>query len=516
MKNPQSTPSITQTPPVMHSQVPTRLGSDTDNRCCSPMHDMSVSMSDSSYYIGSGSESWTSCQQGVDVISNSQKRHGLANDAFSKYLLSDSAASVHSNASSDFSDGSRLANGRDCSADPVAPSSRLIPNSAQNYGAVGSEPATIKTAFTNAGSCSDSATRMPSRAYDRHRSVGTATPADLKISHLDDYITFIAQDEERTSVSVSRAQSTPKVSVNEQQVTQSWNKIVSAAGQVGGGEYIDLISFIDGSSSATRERLQSVEFSGGDQESIGQLSAVASSGYQSFGYSQSNSPIDPQMTQQHQQQQQQQQHPLSFANPLFRHTKATPRSASRTTRSPSLSSLSSTDSAKRSHNVSRHHCTKELHQPAVPVSIATCRSLAALSSSGESLTQLENTIQDRPQSSRPTASPFPSPCPSRISLPPDSNYPERLTAYSELSKSVEFSPLPEGGDTGMKRTVTDSVLSEACYGAGSGYANVKMRGSGALPQNTVRMGVRSVQHKKQEQEKTKAEVSGSVRRLGTV
>ena len=515
---PQAAPSIPYTPSIPHGQLSNRLHA--DDRHCSPVQDASVSMSECSYYIGSGSESWSGSQQALDVISESKKRHGLAaNDAFSKYLLSDNVASVHANASADFSDGSRLANSCDRGVDTVATPHRLTShnaNSAQNYGAVASEPEIIKTAFTNIKKNYDAAgdclARTPNHAYDRHRSVGTATPADVKISQLDDYVTFINQDEGRTSASVkTHAQSTPKTChVDEQQVTQSWKQMVSAADLVS-GEYIDLISFIDGSS-GTRDRLPSAELCSGDQESIGQLSAIASSGYQSFGYSQSNSPIDPQMTQQ-QQQPQTPQHPLSFANPLFNLTKVTPRSASRTTRSPSLSSLSSNDSAKRSHHVSRHQCTKDMHQPAVPVSVATCRSLAALSSSGESLSQLDNTVQvqDRSQSSLVmTTSPFPSPCPSRISLPPDSCYPERLNAYSELSKSVEFSPVPDG-DTGMKRTVTDSVLSDARYGAASPanslYANMKMRSNSALPQNTVRMGVRSVQHKKQEQEKTKAEVS---------
>ena len=65
----------------------------------------------------------------------------------------------------------------------------------------------------------------------------------------------------------------------------------------------------------------------GSQISISQLSNVASSGYQSFAYSQSSSPVDPAITgqqlqlQQRQRQrqlQQQQQHaPLAFNNPMY-------------------------------------------------------------------------------------------------------------------------------------------------------------------------------------------------------
>ncbi|XP_043231372.1 ras GTPase-activating protein nGAP-like isoform X1 [Amphibalanus amphitrite] len=61
----------------------------------------------------------------------------------------------------------------------------------------------------------------------------------------------------------------------------------------------------------------------GSQISISQLSNVASSGYQSFAYSQSSSPVDPaisgqQLQQRQRQRQQQLQHtPLAFNNPMY-------------------------------------------------------------------------------------------------------------------------------------------------------------------------------------------------------
>ena len=64
----------------------------------------------------------------------------------------------------------------------------------------------------------------------------------------------------------------------------------------------------------------------GSQISISQLSNVASSGYQSFAYSQSSSPVDPAISgqqlqaqqRQRQRQLQQQQHaPLAFNNPMY-------------------------------------------------------------------------------------------------------------------------------------------------------------------------------------------------------
>ena len=488
VKNPQPAPST----PV--GQLFTKLCGDGDNRHCTPAQ-MSASMSECSYYSNGDSGSWAGSQSGLDVIPDSQKRHGLANDGLSKYLLADNVASVHTdtNASSVYNARGRLPNGVDTMDIP----NRVAPCGARNYGAVASQPAMIKTAFTNIKKNRDDV-RMPSRAYDRCGSVGTAT--DANVSQLDDYVTFIAQDEGRTSASVTmHVESTPKTGhVNEKLVTSTWSKLVDAADQVS-GEYVDLISFIDG---GARERLQSSEFGGDhDQESIGQLSAIASSGYQSFGYSQSNSPVDARMAQPPPAS----QHPLSFANPVFGHNKSAVRSVSRSTRSPSLSSLSSNDSSKRSQH--RHRCAninKDLRQSPAPVTVTTSHSVVTLSSSVESLSQLEGTVQYRaPTSHTP---PFPSPCPSRISLPPDSRYPERLDAYSELSKSVEFSPV---ADSGMKRTVTDSVLSSSCYGAMtvSSYANLKLRSSSAASGNTVRMGVRSVQHRMLEQEKTKAEVS---------
>ena len=451
---------------------------------------MSVSMSECSY---GDSGSWTDSQSGLDVIPDSQKRHGLANDGLSKYLLSDNVAVVHANDNGVLNVRGRLTNG--VNVDTMEMVNRPAPSGARNYGAVASQPAMIKTAFTNIKK-NYGDVRTPSRAYDRRASVGT--PTDANVSQLDDYVTFIAQDEGRTSASVTmHVESTPKTNhVNEEMVTSTWSKLVDAADQVS-GEYVDLISFIDG---GARERLQSSEFGGDhDQESIGQLSAIASSGYQSFGYSQSNSPVDVRMT-----QAPPAQHPLSFANPVFGHNKAAVRSVSRSTRSPSLSSLSSNDSSKRSQH--RHRCAhKDMHQSPAPIVVTTSHSLATLSSSVESLSQLQDTVQHRTQITH--TPPFPSPCPSRISFPPDSRYPARLDTYSELSKSVEFSPIT---DCAMKRTVTDSVLSNSCYGAMtvSSYANVKLRtSSAASPGNTVRMGVRSVQHRMHDQEKTKGEVS---------
>ncbi|KAF0303801.1 putative Ras GTPase-activating protein [Amphibalanus amphitrite] len=82
----------------------------------------------------------------------------------------------------------------------------------------------------------------------------------------------------------------------------------------------------------------------GSQISISQLSNVASSGYQSFAYSQSSSPVDPAIS--HQQQQQsagQQPTPLAFNNPVYQLSSSRTRQTRPSPYSPSTS-LSSAQS----------------------------------------------------------------------------------------------------------------------------------------------------------------------------
>ncbi|XP_076436636.1 uncharacterized protein LOC143276119 isoform X3 [Babylonia areolata] len=121
-------------------------------------------------------------------------------------------------------------------------------------------------------------------------------------------------------------------SFNQDSVKETWSQMVSAAdsGNVN-GDYIDLIPFMDdeGGQNSSLEECPT----NGSQVSISQLSTVASSGYQSFGYSQSSSPVEAQQQQggvgveggtttrevtrspviQYPMQ------PLSFSNPLYRH-----------------------------------------------------------------------------------------------------------------------------------------------------------------------------------------------------
>ncbi|KAK7478507.1 hypothetical protein BaRGS_00030266, partial [Batillaria attramentaria] len=78
--------------------------------------------------------------------------------------------------------------------------------------------------------------------------------------------------------------------MNQESLNETWSQMVNAADSVN-GDYIDLIPFIDeeGQNSSIEMECPTTN---GSQISISQLSTVASSGYQSFGYSQSSSPVE--------------------------------------------------------------------------------------------------------------------------------------------------------------------------------------------------------------------------------
>lgn len=132
--------------------------------------------------------------------------------------------------------------------------------------------------------------------------------------------TYGASRAEVADVSVSSQRCIDHESVNE-----TWSQIVNAADNNVNGDYIDLIPFMDeeGQNSSLEMECPTTN---GSQISISQLSTVASSGYQSFGYSQSSSPVEAgnqttEMTREltkspviHYPMQ-----PLSFSNPLYRH-----------------------------------------------------------------------------------------------------------------------------------------------------------------------------------------------------
>ncbi len=343
----------------------------------------------------------------------------------------------------------------------------------------------------------------------------------------------------------------------ESSVNQHWNKMVTAAELVN-GEYIDLISFMDDAASDVQN--SSAELDNGSQVSIG----VASSGYQSFGYSQSSSPIDTgiQTESQHPLNQ-----PLSFANPLFHQHHSgqhnsnlgpsaaqhpgSPNHISRVTSSSSLSSddgacscptntSSSTNSSKGAHSSSSHSPYQTYHPSynhdhkyARSVGDVNCISKLSAISSSSSSESLNKEPHHTPRrghghygsyhrmngnrmggssrgqmvhshSSRSANLP--------LDLPPEKLVNSTLTV-GELSKSVEFSLMSGAGlspPLNMKRTGAGDGLHSATlseYRQVNGYhgSHASTRGRNGH-QNTVRMGVSAMHRKPAEPEKSKQEV----------
>ncbi len=133
----------------------------------------------------------------------------------------------------------------------------------------------------------------------------------------DAYVSFTTLDSPAVA-HLSPSQTLLSGKPDEKQVNRHWNKMVSAAAMVT-GDRVDLISFVDDHDEPQNSSVDST-----DQTSISQLSTVASSGYQSFGYSQSSSPVEPLGGQTETPPQTDAsgaptapQQPLSFANPLF-------------------------------------------------------------------------------------------------------------------------------------------------------------------------------------------------------
>lgn len=109
---------------------------------------------------------------------------------------------------------------------------------------------------------------------------------------------------------------------NHASIEETWNQIINEAENLN-GDYIDLIPFMD---EEGHHSSLDMEYQGpnGSQISISQLSNVGSSGYQSFGYSQSSSPVET--TSQSEARDPSKSpvinyplQPLSFSNPLYRH-----------------------------------------------------------------------------------------------------------------------------------------------------------------------------------------------------
>jgi hypothetical protein len=312
-------------------------------------------------------------------------------------------------------------------------------------------------------------------------------------SATDDYVMFSSPNDDparfRTSPShVSSTAHHPRP--NEHEVNQSWNRIVSAAELVN-GDHVDLVSFVDedGANSSM------------DLDTGSQVSTVASSGYQSFGYSQCSSPIDcgaqDVMVPSAQ--------PLSFSNPLFNHpadvnTQA-PAPPVGVTRVLSSSSLSSEDGSlsspthKSSSHRKRNPRTGEIHEH-------TQRKLSNLSLSSSS----SDSVKDSGKGFSPSHSyPRSATTGHQRSSPPHSHpgtsyrngqhqggatsqlvHSHSVSGYTnlsspltenrpltinKLSKSAEFSAFqhPSPSPLGMKRTITDSMISHTAAGSRAPY-----------------------------------------------
>ncbi|CAH1787049.1 unnamed protein product [Owenia fusiformis] len=170
------------------------------------------------------------------------------------------------------------------------------------------------------GSLSKRSGRDFSEDYGKFPSLDESS-VDFSVGSASNEVTPTSDD---TDARLDVRSTAPRV----EEVHKSWKDMVSAAELVN-GDYVDLINFMDDihSMDDIQEEMQnsSMEIEQnlkGSQGSISQLSGIASSGYQSFGYSQSSSPVEPiaqdgpkspctstpgQLTQ-----------PLQFANPLFR------------------------------------------------------------------------------------------------------------------------------------------------------------------------------------------------------
>ncbi|XP_013413034.1 ras GTPase-activating protein nGAP isoform X4 [Lingula anatina] len=394
-------------------------------------------------------------------------------------------------------------------------------------------------------------TAVPSSPYTNQ--AGNRRPVAPDLNSTDDYVLFhdFKENSRRFDVS-SRTNVTAERSV----VDQSWNDILHAAELVN-GEYVDLISYMDDVvGEEKRGRATTDQNMKGSQTSISQLSTVASSGYQSFGYSQSSSPVDslvpndgdngksPPLAQ-----------PLSFANPMYhhKHAQSTPK-CSTPRRDSSASSLSSMD--EKDSISSRQLVTKQTTgKPYTPQQVrASTQRVMVSSSSSESIA---TPPRDRRQVRKPPmespshyARVNPSPKVEKsiqngqsalecqpasfndlalqsliLSQSHDSSlmgrkrYELRRTAtdtsisYRQPPSAKEQPIVPSSMSMQTMPTSTspDDSLSAKSPDSPRGVTSPSRRPS--LPQTGVHMGIRSVQRKINDQDKTKIEYEHELNHL---
>ncbi|XP_069121628.1 ras GTPase-activating protein nGAP-like isoform X2 [Argopecten irradians] len=390
-------------------------------------------------------------------------------------------------------------------------------------------------------------------------STGSSTPA-RHLNTNDDYVMIRAlnsrNESEVSDVSVGSHS-------NRLETNQSWNEIVNAAEGLQNGEYIDLLSYIDEDPQNSSMELE--HNMNGSQMSISQISTIASSGYQSFGYSQSNSPVESSNHQDgnnrdysskspsgHHPMQ-----PLSFSNPMYRHIHSSSSSQHGGTPTPMQqgSTSSGSLSSEEDSNTVKHRSPIK-HAERVESTSSTysnngntdpLRNLAPKLSSSSSSESLQD--HDRHRFSRSLSSPnndpvkfsldFHSSCPSHIFEDLNNSNVSSTTngvnSYS-LSRapsrphellhtgSVDFTYMRQKYGDQMRRTATDSRISQnstpvhthSDSGVSMSNSRTQMSPEDSpahrrlSPQTTVHMGIRSVQRKIHEQEKTKQEYEQEV------
>ncbi|XP_078324419.1 ras GTPase-activating protein nGAP-like isoform X8 [Crassostrea virginica] len=343
---------------------------------------------------------------------------------------------------------------------------------------------------------------------------------------------------------VSNVSANSQTITSEHTVNQKWNDIVNAA-ESNPGDYIDLMSLLDDEYQNSSMELE--HNSTGSQMSISQVSNVTS-GYQSYGYSQSSSPVD---SSNHVEGSTRPSHsnslqPLSFSNPMYRykHMASSSYSSSSQCVTPSPGTQGSNSSGSLSSeedtSVIRNRNPTPCHPNLCDTPSDPLRNLAPKLSSSSSSESLNDTDRHRMYSNcrnsshkrEPLDFDFHSSCPSDMFEDiHNSNY-ENTQGYSlsraptrpsELTHtgSMDFSQLRKYDQhEGLRRTATDSVIAKSCSSSHSDGTAGADRGRGSSdsspshrrlsPQNAVHMGIRSVQRKISEQEKTKQEYEQEV------
>ncbi|KAK3087737.1 hypothetical protein FSP39_010003, partial [Pinctada imbricata] len=351
----------------------------------------------------------------------------------------------------------------------------------------------------------------------------------------------------RCDSEVSNVSASSNTMDNEQSVNQSWSEIVNAA-EGNHGDYIDLISFIDDDpQNSSMELEQNIN---GSQISISQISTVASSGYQSYGYSQSSSPVESTSNRLELSRDlnkspstQSSLQPLSFSNPMYRHKMSFKLSSQDSYVTPQKSANLTSGSASSEDDTLRIQSPMKTDlSPQSPDYLCNLAPKLSSSSSRESLDQdhlrFSSSYSKSNNGSDSGKFDLHSSCPLEVFEDfHNSNFSTQSsnqTFYNssgstrpmELSHtgSMDFLYLRNNSPyEGLRRTATDSLIAKGDQ-AVNVNANVGMSHSAShgqvtpedsphrrlSQQNAVHMGIRSVQRKIMEQEKTKQEYEQEV------